>query len=173
VLRDATDSDRDIVLTWRNHPGVRKVSFTTHEIGAEEHARWWAAVQQDPQRHIKIFQWRDQPVGVVTFDARDAAEQGVVWGFYLDIAGLEARGQLLPAWLELERAAIDYAFDELKAERIGGETLAWNTPVLQLHRRMGFTATKRYERDVDGVPQEVVWTELSAADRRTKERRTA
>jgi RimJ/RimL family protein N-acetyltransferase len=173
VLREAIDSDRDLVLAWRNHPQVRKVSFTTHEIGAGEHERWWAAVQQDPQRQILIFEWRGVPAGVVMFDARRADEQGVVWGFYLDVAGLEEHGELLPAWLELERAAIDFAFDELGAERLGGETLAWNTPVLQLHRRFGFTAARRYERDVDGSPQEVVWTELSAVDRRQRQERRA
>ncbi|NUT33338.1 MAG: GNAT family N-acetyltransferase [Hamadaea sp.] len=172
MLREAIESDRDMVLTWRNHPQVRKVSFTTHEIAPEEHARWWAAAGADPLRHILIFEWRGVPAGVVTFDARDP-DAGVVWGFYLDYAGLEERGELMPAWIELERDAVDHAFDVLKVERIGGETLAWNAPVLQLHRRMGFTATKRYEREVDGVPQEVVWTELSAADRRPTKRRTA
>jgi RimJ/RimL family protein N-acetyltransferase len=164
VLRDATDSDRDTVLTWRNHPEVRKVSLTTHEIRPEEHAGWWAAVSKDPQRHILIFEFRGRPAGVVTFDARNAAEQGIVWGFYLDNEGLGK--DLLPAWVELEKDAVAYAFDVLNAELIGGETLAWNIPVLQLHKRMGFTETRRYERVVDGVPQEVVWTELSAADRK-------
>ncbi|MCP2324558.1 RimJ/RimL family protein N-acetyltransferase [Hamadaea flava] len=163
MLRDATDSDRDIVLTWRNHPEVRKVSFTTHEIRPAEHAAWWAAVAKDSQRKVLIFEWRGKPAGVVSFDARNAAEEGVVWGFYLDNEGLGR--DLLPAWVQLESDAVAYAFDVLQADLIGGETLAWNTPVLQLHKRMGFTETRRYEREVDGVPQEVVWTELSAADR--------
>ncbi|NUO60441.1 MAG: GNAT family N-acetyltransferase [Hamadaea sp.] len=171
MLRDATDSDRDLVLTWRNHPEVRKVSFTTHEIRPEEHAGWWAAVAQDPRRRVLIFEWRGTPAGVVSFDARNAAEEGVVWGFYLDNETLQAKGELLPAWVQLESDAVEYAFDVLQAELIGGETLAWNTPVLQLHKRMGFTETRRYEREVDGVPQEVVWTELSAADRKKGKRK--
>jgi RimJ/RimL family protein N-acetyltransferase len=164
VLRDATESDRDTVLTWRNHPEVRKVSFTTHEIRPEEHAAWWAAVAADDQRRVLIFEYRERAAGVVMFDARHADEQGVVWGFYLDNEGLGK--DLLPAWVQLEKDAVEYAFEVLEAELIGGETLAWNTPVLQLHKRMGFTETRRYEREVDGVPQEVVWTQLSATDRK-------
>lgn len=166
MLRRATPGDRDVVLSWRNHPQVRRASLTTHEITPEEHRAWWAAVADDPLRHVLIFEWRDRPVGVVMYDARRAAERGVVWGFYLDVDGLTGAGELLPAWLELERAAVDFAFDDLGADRLGGETLAWNTPVLQLHRRFGFTVTERHLREIDGEPQEVVWTELTAADRR-------
>jgi len=41
VLRPAAYADRDLILPWRNHPSVRAVSLTTHEIKPEEHARWW------------------------------------------------------------------------------------------------------------------------------------
>jgi hypothetical protein len=155
-----------VVLGWRNHEKVRQVSLNTGIIAPDEHRAWWAAVAADPRRQILIYEWQGRPAGVVTFDARQADERGVVWGFYLDIEGLEASGSLLPAWMELERAAVDYAFDELGALRLGGETLAWNTPVIQLHRRFGFTITDRYQREIDGVSQEVVWTELAASDRR-------
>lgn len=166
MLRYASPADRDVVLRWRNHPQVRRASLTTHEITPTEHAAWWATVAVDPLRHVMIFEWQEHPAGVVMFDARRAQERGVVWGFYLDVDGLTARGELLPAWLEMEREAVDFAFDALGFDRLGGETLAWNTPVLQLHRRFGFIATRRYECVIDGVPQEVVWTELAAADRR-------
>ncbi|GIF82517.1 GNAT family N-acetyltransferase [Catellatospora bangladeshensis] len=166
MLRYATPEDRDEVLRWRNHPQVRRASLTTHVIEPAEHAAWWDAVALDPLRHVLVFEWRGRPSGVVMFDGRRSAERGVIWGFYLDVDGLTGRGELLPAWLELEREAVDFAFDTLGVDRLGGETLAWNTPVLQLHRRFGFTATRRYECVIDGEPQEVVWTELAAADRR-------
>ncbi len=156
MLRAAADDDRDAVLAWRNHPEVRRVSFTTHEIGAAEHAAWWAGGGRDK---ILIFEYAGRPAGVVTI------EPDGTWGFYLDVAGLTARGELLPAWLELEKAAVAYAFDTLGLQRLGGETLAANAQVLALHRRFGFRETRRYQRPVDGVPQEVVWTELRAADR--------
>ncbi len=161
MLRPAADGDRDAVLAWRNHPEVRRASLTTHEIGAAEHAAWWSGGGRD---RVLIFEYAGTPAGVVTIDPDGT------WGFYLDVAGLTARGALLPAWLELERAAIAYAFDTLGLDRLAGETLAWNTQVLTLHRRFGFRETRRYQRPVDGVPQEVVETELRAADRPTVRR---
>jgi UDP-4-amino-4,6-dideoxy-N-acetyl-beta-L-altrosamine N-acetyltransferase len=166
VLRPALDADRDLVLGWRNQPEVRRASFTTHVIAAEEHRAWWQAARADDTRRVLVFEYRDRPAGVVTFADIDAAQRSAAWGFYLDVAGLNERAELLPAWLELERDAVGHAFDDLGLDRLGGETLAWNTQVLALHRRFGFRETRRYQRPVDGTPQEVVWTELRAADRR-------
>ncbi len=154
VLRAAVDADRDIVLPWRNHPSVRRVSLTTHVITPGEHAEWWAAVRADPARRLLIFCDGGTPAGVVLFDLRS---DPAVWSFYLDVAGLGAG--LLPAWMRLERAAVAHAFGELGLDRLGGETLATNEQVLALHRRFGFRETRRYERLIDGTPQTVVWTE--------------
>ena len=150
VLRPATSADRDLVLSWRNHPDVRAVSLTTHVISAEEHGKWWDNATHDPRRHVLIF----DECGVVIFDLR---EDPPSWSFYLDVAGLG--GGLLKAWLRLEQAAVDHAFGPLGLTRLGGEQLAANKQVIALHRRFGFRETRRYERLIDGVPQTVVWTE--------------
>ncbi|MFG1951443.1 UDP-4-amino-4,6-dideoxy-N-acetyl-beta-L-altrosamine N-acetyltransferase [Micromonospora sp. NPDC048830] len=159
-LRPAENADLETILRWRNHPRVREVSLTRHEISPAEHAAWWAVVRTDPDRRLLVHEHRGEPCGVVTFSGVDSPEKALTWGFYLDVEGLDARGQLMPAWLSLERAAIAYAFDTLGARTLGGETLATNRPVLALHRRFGFEIVRRYERDVDGTPHQVVWTEL-------------
>jgi UDP-4-amino-4,6-dideoxy-N-acetyl-beta-L-altrosamine N-acetyltransferase len=161
VLRLPIDGDRDVVLRWRNHPQVRRASLTTHEIDPTEHHAWWEAVAHDPSRRVLVYCRGERPAGVVTFTGLDSPDRAATWGFYLDVDGLQERDELLPAWMELEGEAVRYAFEDLELERIGGETLAWNTQVLALHRRFGFAVTDRYVRDVDGEPQEVVWTELS------------
>jgi Acetyltransferase (GNAT) domain len=159
VLRAAVDADRDAVLAWRNHPDVRAVSLTTHVIEPAEHARWWARALPDPALKILIYEDGGVPAGVVIFDLRKSP---AVWSFYLDVAGLGPR--LLPAWMRLERAAVEHAFGELGVERLGGETLAANKQVLALHRRFGFRETRRYERPVDGTLKTVVWTERGRND---------
>jgi hypothetical protein len=146
VLRPATDADRDLILSWRNHPSVRAVSLTTHVITPEEHARWWASRRQS----VLIYEDEAGPAGVVIFD-------GTTWSFYLDAEGLGSR--MLPAWMRLEKEAVEYAFGTLGLDTLGGETLADNKQVLALHRRFGFRETRRYDRLIDGVMKTVVWTE--------------
>ncbi|MEH1102521.1 GNAT family N-acetyltransferase [Micromonospora sp. CPCC 205561] len=160
-LRPADDGDLDRMLRWRNHPQVRAVSLTGHEIDPAEHRAWWARVRTDPDRLVLVHLHAGEPSGVVTFAGLTSPERSLTWGFYLDIAGLDARAELLPAWLSLQRAAVAYAFGTLGARRLGGETLASNEPVLALHRRFGFRVVRRYARDVDGSSHQVVWTEMS------------
>jgi len=165
LLREATRDDLESIRLWRNHPDVRAVSFTTHEIAPEEHLAWWNAVCNDPTRRVLIYERLGVPSGVVTIaDLRPGED--ATWGFYLDVAGLDERGHLLPAWLEVERQVIDFAFDELGLTRLYGEMLANNAAVRQLHRRYGFIETGTYVRDVDGQPAEVVTIELLVQNRR-------
>ncbi|WP_043623701.1 GNAT family N-acetyltransferase [Nonomuraea candida] len=158
MLRDVEDADLPVMRRWRNHPRVRAASFTTHEISAREHARWWAAVRADAGRRVLVYDHEGTPAGVVTYT--DLSPGSARWGYYLDLDGLERAGALLAAWVGLERAAVEHAFGPLGLTTLRGEVLAGNEPVMRLHRRFGFVETGTYVRDVDGAPREVVAIEL-------------
>lgn len=161
MLREADESDVQTIRRWRNHPKTRGASIHTAFITPEGHAQWWAKVQSDPSRRALIFTYKGNDCGVVTFNDHDEGVGTAEWGFFLDVDGLEERGELLPAWMELEKAAVAYAFDDMRLECVGGRTLAWNTQVIALHRRFGFVEVpeRRYTTEIDGVDQQVVWTE--------------
>ncbi|GAA0716868.1 GNAT family N-acetyltransferase [Dactylosporangium roseum] len=161
MLRDAFDTDVETIRQWRNHPRTRGASIHTAYITPEGHAQWWTKVRADPTKRVLIFSYRGQDCGVVTFNDHDEAAGTAEWGFFLDVDGLTERGELLPAWMELEKAAVAYAFDEMRLESFGGRTLAWNKQVIALHRRFGFVEVpeRAYTTEIDGQEQSVVWTE--------------
>jgi len=165
MLRPARDSDRDTVLVWRNHPDVRAASLTQHEISPEEHEAWWARTLADPTSRVLIYERLDVPCGVVTFFDLDETTGSGWWGYYLATVGLEVTGQLLMAWIQIQREAIKYAFDELGLTTLLGEVLASNEAVRQLNRRQRFTELETYQRDVDGIPTDVIRVQLTAEDR--------
>ncbi|TDE50937.1 GNAT family N-acetyltransferase [Nonomuraea mesophila] len=158
MLRSVRDHDLPVMRRWRNHPRVRAASFATHEIAEEEHLRWWEAVRADPARCVLIYDHHGVPAGVVTYAGLPSGPAS--WGFYLDLDGLERSGDLLRAWIGLEKAAIAHAFGPLGQSALRGEVLADNAPVRLLHRRFGFTEVDSYQRDVDGVPRDVVAIQL-------------
>lgn len=170
MLRAAHEGDRDAVRAWRNHPQVRAASLTRHEISADEHAAWWERALADPTRRVLVYERSGVPSGSVTFFDLGAEEhrRSAWWGFYLDVEGLEARGELLPATIGVMREAIRYAFDELGLEVLHGEVLASNDSVRALNRRHGIREVETYERDVDGTPETVVRLELHAGDVRRR-----
>ena len=160
MLREADESDVQTIRRWRNHPKTRGASIYTAFITPEGHARWWRR-SAGPLRRVLIFAYKGNDCGVITFNDHDADAGTAEWGFFLDVDGLEERGELLPAWMELEKAAVTYAFDDMKLTSVGGRTLAWNKQVIALHRRFGFVEVpaRQYTTEIDGVDQLVVWTE--------------
>lgn len=162
-LRPVDAGDLDRMRRWRNHPQVRGMSLTQHEISSAEHRAWWSAVHEEPDREVLIYLHDERPAGVLTFTGVTSPDRAITWGYYLDIEGLAARGELLRAWLGLQRAGINHALGPLAARTLGGETLADNRPVLALHQRSGFRVVRRYERNIDGQTRQVVWTELSGS----------
>lgn len=156
MLRPATDADRDRVREWRNHPEVRRVSLTRHEISADEHARWWDAVAADETREVLIYTRDDEPSGVVTFFDLDRAAGAAWWGYYLDNDGLTERGAMLPAWIAIQREAVRYAFDDLGLAELHGEVVGLNESARRFNQRNGFSEVGTETRTIDGEPVEVV-----------------
>ena len=156
MLRLATNSDIDRIRQWRNHPVVRAVSTTSHEITEAEHAAWWSRARADTRTRVLIFELDDEPCGVVTFtdietaDAAGVDGQTATWGFHLDVESLDRQGRTLSAWLTLVGDAIGYAFDDLKLEVLRGEVLEHNTVVRRMNRRFGFVEGEPIERDIGG-----------------------
>ncbi|MFF0176592.1 GNAT family N-acetyltransferase [Micromonospora profundi] len=167
VLREATPEDVHLMLSWRNQETNRQASKTNHEITAEEHFRWWAAVRSDPSRRVLVYVHDDRPCGVVTFfDLRLDGPRTGAWGFYLDGDGLAERGETLPAWLGVMREAVEYAFDGLHLDRLNGEVLAHNTAVRQMNRRFRFVEGPPRQEASDGREITVIPISLSREERR-------
>ncbi|HEY2790939.1 MAG TPA: GNAT family N-acetyltransferase, partial [Micromonosporaceae bacterium] len=151
MLRPATPADADDIRRWRNHDDVRAVSLSTHEIAPDEHAAWFASVLADPSRHVLVYEHDGRASGVVTF--ADSGGGGAYWGYFLDVDGLAARDETLPAWLRIGPEAVDYAFDVLGFNVLTGDVLADNVAVRRMNRRAGFTETdtRTVRRESDTV----------------------
>lgn len=150
MLRPATDADRDVILEWRNHPEVRAVSLTQHLISPEEHEKWWEGTKTRSDREVYIYERHDIPSGVVTFFDLDREAGTSWWGYYLDNAGLTERGELLPAWIEIQRQAVRFAWDELGLAELHGEVLDNNAAVRRFNKRNGFEEVETEEREING-----------------------
>ncbi|WP_350279435.1 GNAT family N-acetyltransferase [Kribbella sp. HUAS MG21] len=166
MLRTATDDDVDTIRRLRNQQANRDVSITAHEIGADEHAAWWAKTSVDPSRRVLIYERAGATAGVVNFFDLDGTTGA--WGFFLDADGLAERGETLPAWIEIMREATAYAFDELGLDVLTGEVLEHNTVVRQMNRRFRFTEGTPETRYADGREVTVIPISLRKQDRKGK-----
>ncbi|GAB1510920.1 GNAT family N-acetyltransferase [Actinophytocola sp. KF-1] len=152
MLRPATEADLDVMREWRNQEPNRLASINSHEISAAEHRAWWTRTSADPTRRVLVFEREDGPAGVVSFFDLDldAPRRSGAWGFYLDAERLEAREELVPAWMSVMREATRYAFDELRLDDLHGEVLADNVAVRNMNRLFRFVEGAGQPREVDG-----------------------
>ena len=166
MLRTATEDDVDTIRRLRNQQANREVSITSHEIGADEHAAWWAKASVDPTRRVLIYSRDDVTAGVVNFFDLEGSTGS--WGFFLDADGLAERRETLPAWIEVMREATAYAFGDLGLDVLTGEVLEHNTVVRQMNRRFRFTEGTPERRYADGRELTVIPISLRKQDRRTQ-----
>ena len=157
MLRPATDADSADVLRWRNHPEVRAVSLTQHEITEEEHAAYWAATRASDAREIYIYVRHGVAVrGRDLLRHRPGGRQRVVG--------------LLPRQRRARRSAESccrpgsrssarpsgWRSTSSASTTLEGEVLEANEAVRRFNRRNGFEEIERYTHDIDGVATPVL-----------------
>lgn len=131
VLRRMILSDLDTVREWRNTPAVREFLLTRHEIGAEEHRRWFEQADRDPDRRLLIFETLAVPSGFVQF-TKIRSNSVVDWGFY--VAPMAARG----TGRMMGRFALAHAFDVEEFSKVCGQAMVDNVRSCQFHLDLGF-----------------------------------
>lgn len=131
-LRPVTDDDREIMRVWRNIPSVREKMYTWHEISEDEHQQWWERTKSADCHRYFIYEYRNTPTGVVSFNNIDEGNQNASWAFYASPDAERGTGS------RMEFLALDYAFFELKLHKLSCEVLDFNTSVIKLHKKFGF-----------------------------------
>lgn len=125
------EGDLERVLSWRNHPEVRRYMYTQHEISLEEHTRWFARASQDPERHLLVFEIDATSQGFINI--HQIASGGIAdWGFYAAPDAPKGAGRALG------QAALRYAFKAAGLYKLCGQALAFNERSIRFHLSLGF-----------------------------------
>lgn len=68
LIRPVLPEESVALYRWRNDEQVRQFSHDSREIAWDDHCRWFAAVLQNPARHLLIGEMDGDPVGVLRYD---------------------------------------------------------------------------------------------------------
>ena len=132
-LRDIEHQELELMLGWRNAPNVRANMYTRHEIHMDEHLAWWAKIQQRDDQRYFMYQAGEIPLGIIGFTGIDRISENSSWAFYASPDAPKGTGS------KMELLALDCAFNELGLHKLHCEVLAFNTPVIKLHQKFGFS----------------------------------
>lgn len=150
-IRALTSDDLPVVLTWRNHPDVRRFMFTQHEISLDEHRQWFAKTRTDPTRRLLIVEDGRDPIGYVQFSSVTCG--GVAdWGFYARPEAPRGSGYKLGV------TALNYAFGSLNLHKVCGQAIDSNLASIAFHLRLGFAeeGMLRDQQRIDGKYHSII-----------------
>jgi UDP-4-amino-4,6-dideoxy-N-acetyl-beta-L-altrosamine N-acetyltransferase len=161
-LRLITPDDSARVLAWRNSPEVAAYMYSDHQIGQDEHDRWFAAARTAEDRRYWIIETDAGPVGLANLARIDPAAKRCEWAYYLGEPS--TRGQGLGS--RIEYIVLRHVFETLGLNKLWCEVLAGNEAVWKLHESFGFVREALFRQHVfkDGRFQDVVGLGMLRSD---------
>ena len=126
------------ILTWRNHPSIKKWMYTNDDILIDNHVNFISSLKDARDKQYFLVDKEEQQIGVIYFTNIDKNKKECEFGLYANpfekIAGV---GQIL------EEICIKYAFDILKLKKLKLEVFSDNKKALNLYRKFNFKETDR------------------------------
>jgi UDP-4-amino-4,6-dideoxy-N-acetyl-beta-L-altrosamine N-acetyltransferase len=130
-LRLMTKDELSVVLEWRNTPAVRNSMFSMEEITLQQHQQWFENVNNTSEFSLLILELDGKPAGFVNI--KQISEGKIAdWSFYAAPDSKKGTGYVLC------KMAVDYAFKELKMEKLNGQVISFNERSIAVHKRLGF-----------------------------------
>ncbi len=128
-FQDLSLEEKKEVLNWRNHPEIRKWMYNKEKIPLENHLKFIESLKEKPNKiYLKV-----DNLGVVNFE---------IFKNYVDI-GIHKNPNKQQVGKRLLEFAINYAFNELKAQKIVLYVFEDNVKAINLYKKFGFKKTDK------------------------------
>lgn len=144
-IRSVTNNDIDMIFEWRNRDQIRKNMYNHEIIEYTTHKKWFEKMLASSDSQYFIYEQEERPLGLVSFTNIDYDNGHASWAFYSSDFSVRGVGS------EMERLALQYAFNSLNLNKLCCEVLDFNFPVVRFHQKHGFKLEgikkQHYKRD--------------------------
>jgi UDP-4-amino-4,6-dideoxy-N-acetyl-beta-L-altrosamine N-acetyltransferase len=131
---DMNDTEKEMILSWRNHPNVRVWMLHPDEISMNEHLHFIQSLENRPDKRYFLVREANDYLGVI--DLTDITATSAELGIY---ANPERHG----VGKILMSALIDYAFQTLGLTKLIANVFSDNEKAKQLYSAFDFTPISR------------------------------
>jgi UDP-4-amino-4,6-dideoxy-N-acetyl-beta-L-altrosamine N-acetyltransferase len=142
-LKDFDEAHLGIVLNWRNSEHIRNMMYSDHVISLEEHTAWYKKAKESQSTILKIFFYKDSPVGVVNFTQIDKQSNKCYWGFYIGEKDVPKGSGSVMGYL-----ALSLIFKNYGIRKLCSEIMDYNIQSIHYHKKLGFTEEGRFVKHV-------------------------
>lgn len=144
-LRSVINDDVDMIFEWRNREQIRKNMYNNEIIPYDTHKKWFESILVSSNSQYFIYEQEGTPLGLVSFTNIDHNNGHASWAFYSSDFSVRGVGS------EMEKLALQYAFNSLNLNKLCCEVLDFNFPVVRFHQKHGFKLEgikkQQYKRD--------------------------
>ena len=121
--------EKETVLSWRNHPDIKKWMYTNQDITLKDHLYFIESLKGKQDRNYFLVKQNHEYIGVIDFT--DITSQKLEIGLYTNPAQ-KAKGDILMQLI------IDYSFHDLHVNTVTAELFSENSKAYHLYQRYGF-----------------------------------
>jgi len=119
------------ILTWRNHPTIKKWMYTDDDISFDNHLNFISSLEDDRNKKYFLVEKNEQKIGVIYFTNIDYINKKTDFGIYAK-PNSKGFGKILMSTI------IDYAFYNLKMDRLIAEVFVENSKAISLYKKFNF-----------------------------------
>lgn len=153
---DLTLEEKKMILSWRNHPSIKRWMYNNDDILLENHLNFIETLKSCADKLYFLVKQNSSYIGVIDFTNINKESKSSEFGLYANpfekVAGI---GRIL------EECCIKYAFEILKLDKMMLEVFSDNVQVRNLHKKFNFKETT--VKTVNN--KEVICMELKNEDR--------
>ena len=134
-ILDLDNTKRMEVREWRNHDDIRKNMYSDTFISEDEHISWLTELKKNFTSRVYIAHHKNSTIGLASLNMIDYKNLSSHWAFYLNPNYLSQKG----LGTLLEYHFLNYVFDNYPIEKLNCEVLDFNSSVIKMHQKFGFS----------------------------------
>lgn len=131
---DLNLEEKNMVLSWRNHPNIKKWMYTTDDILLKEHLDFINSLRNKKDKLYFVVRQNDEYIGVINFINITLNT--------LDM-GIYAKSTKKGVGNILLEEIIKYSFESLKVKKILAEVFEENNKAINLYKKFNFKQTDK------------------------------
>lgn len=142
-LRKITTDDTGLIVKWRNNKRVFDNFVFSERLTPEMHNQWLIEKVEKGivEQFIIIEKETENPIGSVYFRDIDNEKREAEYGIFIGEDGAVGKGY----GNETAKIALEYAFNEMKLDKVFLRVFEDNVPAIKSYEKAGFKPMDREE----------------------------
>jgi len=139
---DLNNKEKEMILSWRNHPNTKKWMFAKSDIEKKDHFNFIESLKNLEDKKYFLVLKKTNYIGVIDFTkiSNDSTHIGIYKN-----PNIHKVGDVLLSEI------INYGFNSLKVSKLIAEVIEGNTKAIQLYKSNGFEIVKKIQLHSDKV----------------------